>query len=96
MDWAAVAIKIGSAFAGAILALIFKPPRSRGEAWRRLAFTVIAGAAAGGPMWAEVLRWQDTVENMAFATLLAAAVSWFVAPVFLAALKGLGTPPKPK
>lgn len=95
MDWVALGIKIASALAGAVLALIFKPPRSRGEAWRRLTFTVIAGVAAGGPLRAEVLRWQDTVENLAFATVLAAAVSWFVAPIFLAALKGIAAP-KPK
>lgn len=76
-------IKAGSSVGGAILALIFVPPKTRLEFYRRLAFAALVGFIVGEPLRTEYFHWPDSVENVIGAAAIAAFVSWFVSGALL-------------
>lgn len=64
-------------FVGGVIALIVIPPKTRGEALRRGVASVVAGAVSGITL-REWLGISETADNIAFATALAAFVSWWI------------------
>ena len=74
---ATIGAKLFWPFLGAILALIVIPPKTRTEAIRRGAASVIGGFVAG-PTLHEWLGIADTTHNQSFALVLAAFVSWWI------------------
>lgn len=72
----AAMIKVGGALGGAILALVFLPPKTTKEFWQRLLFSGIAGTLLSD-ITREFLRMPDTMSMwMASATLTALASWW--------------------
>jgi len=72
-----LAIKMGSAVAGATLALVFQPPKNRSEFVTRAIFSIISGMAFSTPV-RDWLHWQATVEHDIAAAVLTAMLSWFL------------------
>ncbi len=75
---ATLALKLLGAVAGAVLALVFLPPKTRTEFIRRAALSVIAGIIFGDPVH-EWLKWPDTWQMNLAASAGTAMVSWFAA-----------------
>lgn len=95
MDWMTIGIRAGSSLLGAFIALVFQPPRTMGELWRRLTFSSLVGFFAGEPLRTEYLHWPESWENVSASFIAPAALSWFSAPIILRMLAAF-TPPKPK
>lgn len=69
-----VAYKIIGALSGAILALIYAPPKSWGDFWRRLIFATVMAAVLADAVREHLLHWP---ENATLATFgLVALLSW--------------------
>lgn len=74
---ALLAIKASSALAGAILALVFQPPKNRPEFVTRAIFSVVAGIVFSVPV-RDWLKWAPTIEHDIAAAVLTAMLSWFL------------------
>lgn len=72
-----IAAKLLWPFLGGILALLVIPPKTRSEAARRGAVSLIAGWIAGGTFH-EWLGIANTPQNEGFAFSLAAFLSWWI------------------
>ena len=70
-------VKIGGPFLGAVLALIFQPPKTRSEFVTRSAFSIISGLLFSEPA-REYLKWADTWQMGLAAGALCAALSWWL------------------
>jgi hypothetical protein len=86
MDDLSAAMKAASAVGGAALALLFKPPKTWIEFWRRLLFSAGAGFVFGEPFRTEYLKWPDTMANVSAAGVVVAFAAWFVVPWVVQAL----------
>ncbi len=68
------AVKIIGALSGAVLALIYDPPKTWGDFWRRLSFAAIMAFLLADAVREHLLKWP---ENATLATfVLVALVSW--------------------
>lgn len=74
---ATIAAKLLWPFIGAVLALIVIPPKTRTEAYRRGAVSLVGGFV-GGPPLHEWLAIANTDQNSGFALAIAAFISWWV------------------
>jgi hypothetical protein len=74
---AAIGLKLVAAFCGAILALIFQPPKSRVEFYTRAAFSVMSGIIWAGTI-RSYLTWPLTWETEIAAGALTALLSWWL------------------
>jgi hypothetical protein len=72
-----LALKFSGAFAGAVLALVFLPPKSRGEFVRRAVLSLIAGLIFADPL-RDWLKWPETWQMDLAAATAVAMLSWFV------------------
>jgi hypothetical protein len=93
---ALAAAKAGSIVLGAALGLVFMPPVSIRDAFRRLAFSIIAGwlfSDLMGDFLVGFLKLSSAAENPAVATALTAALSWWIFGAVVRVL-GIWTPKK--
>lgn len=74
---AAMAIKLVASMCGAVLALIFQPPKTKAEFWTRTAFSIVSGFIFGGQT-REYLKWPVTMDTDIAATCLTALLSWWI------------------
>lgn len=72
-----ILIKLAGAFAGSILALVFIPPRSRREFWRRGSGSVIMGVVFA-PAAIEWLKFSPNAEGMVAGGCAAAFCAWWI------------------
>ncbi len=70
-------IKIGGPVSGAILALVFQPPKTRAEFVTRSVFSVMSGLLFSEPA-REWLKWADTWQMGLSAGALTALASWWI------------------
>lgn len=74
---ATIALKFLGAVSGAILALVFLPPTTRGEFIRRFSLSLASGIIFGDPA-KDYLRWPDTWQMYLASSAGVAMLSWFV------------------
>ena len=70
-------VKLASAFLGAIMALVFQPPKNQAEFITRGLFSLIAGMVFSDPA-RDWLKWPDTVQYHVAAAALTAMLSWWL------------------
>lgn len=73
----AMAIKLVASVFGAVLALIFQPPKTKPEFWTRTGFSIISGFIFGGQA-REYLKWPPSMDTDIAATALTALLSWWI------------------
>lgn len=73
----AVAIKFAAAFCGAVLALVFQPPKTRAEFYTRAAFSLISGMIFAGQV-REYLKWPISLDTDIASGALTALLSWWI------------------
>lgn len=73
----ATILKVCGSLAGAVLSLIFLPPKTLAEFVTRCGFSVIAGILFSEPV-REYLRWAPTLQMELASSALTAMLSWFV------------------
>ncbi len=73
----AILIKGGAAFAGAVLALTFQPPKTRAEFVTRVVFSILSGLLFGDVV-REYFKWAETWQMVTAAGALTAMLSWFI------------------
>ena len=76
-DSLAVALKALGSVAGAVLALIFQPPKTRPEFTTRSIFSIICGLVFSDAV-KDYLHWPDTWQMFLAAAALTSMLSWFV------------------
>lgn len=81
-----ILIKILGAVAGAIMALVFIPPKTFNGLVRRTTASLIAGPIFS-PVVHSYMTWQNTLEYWLAAAALTAFVSWWVLGVVVNAAK---------
>lgn len=78
MDFlSAIGIKLASSFLGAVMALVFQPPKNNADFWTRLGFSILAGILFSDPV-RDWLKWPVTTENNMAAAGLTALLSWWL------------------
>lgn len=70
-------VKLASAFLGAVMALVFQPPKNRSEFVTRAVFSLIAGVVFSDPA-RDLLKWADTTQYQVAAAALSAMLSWWL------------------
>lgn len=78
--------KAGGAIAGAILALVFIPPKTRAEFWRRGSGSLIMGVVFA-PSALEWLKLTANVEGMIAAACAAAFSAWWIMGLVIRVLR---------
>lgn len=73
----ALSLKFAGAFAGAVLSVIFLPPKTRGEFIRRFSLSLIAGLLFGDAVH-DYFKWGDTWRMDIAAAAVTSMLSWFV------------------
>lgn len=73
----ALAIKLLAAMSGAVLALIFQPPKTRSEFWTRAAFSIIAGVVFASQV-RDYFKWPSTFETDLASGSITALLSWWI------------------
>lgn len=74
---ATISIKLLGSLAGAVLALVFLPPKTRGEFIRRFSLSLIAGLLFGDGVH-DYFKWGDTWRMDMAAAAVTSMLSWFV------------------
>jgi len=72
-----IAAKLIGVVSGALLALVFDPPRSRTGFIRRTVVAIVGGFIFGHIVL-HFLEWPETTENMIAAWCISSASSWYV------------------
>jgi hypothetical protein len=72
-----IVAKVIGVLSGALLALVFDPPRSRTGFMRRTVVAVVAGYIFGHVVL-HLLEWPETSENMIAAWCISSASSWYI------------------
>jgi hypothetical protein len=72
-----LALKALGSVSGAVLALVFQPPKNRAEFVTRAAFSVISGLIFGD-IAREYFKWADTWQMVLAASAATAMLSWFI------------------
>ncbi len=76
LDLIAAGIRSFGSFLGAILALVFQPPKTLPEFATRSVFSLISGAVFGEPV-REWLKWSDRPTMVIAAAAITALASWW-------------------
>jgi hypothetical protein len=76
-DLLIAAIKAIGAIAGAVLALVFQPPKTVSDFVTRSVFSTLAGVLFSEPVRAQ-LGWADTLQMALAASSLTALASWWI------------------
>lgn len=71
-----IAAKLAGTIAGAFLALVLIPPRTKLGFFRRLTAALVSGPIFG-PLVLRYMQWEGIEENIVAASCLAAMVSWW-------------------
>lgn len=85
-------LKIAGALAGAILALVFQPPKRMSEFVTRAVFSIMSGVLFGEGVHA-FLKWGETWQMDLAAAALTSMLSWFVMAALVRVI-GKWNPPK--
>ncbi len=72
-----LALKFLGAFAGAVIALVFLPPKTRNEFFRRAGISLLTGLIFGDAVH-DYLKWAPSWQMELAASALTAMMSWFV------------------
>lgn len=72
-----VVAKVVGVLSGALLALVFDPPRSRTGFIRRTVVAVVGGYIFGHVVL-HLLEWPETTDNLIAAWCISSASSWYV------------------
>jgi hypothetical protein len=78
--------KASGAFAGAVMALVFIPPKTRAEFWRRGSGSLIMGVVFA-PTALEWLKLTPNVEGMVAAACAAAFSAWWIMGLVIRVLR---------
>lgn len=89
---AAIALKLLGALAGAVLALVFQPPKTRTEFIRRASLSIICGIIFGD-VARDYLKWLDTWQMNLASSAGTSLLSWFIIGAVIRVI-GKWTPPK--
>lgn len=81
-----VLIKLAGAFAGSILALVFIPPKTRREFWRRGSGSLIMGMVFA-PTALDWLKLTANIEGMITAACAAAFSAWWIMGLVIRVLR---------
>lgn len=73
----AIGVKIASAIIGAVMALVFQPPKNRAEFTTRAVFSIFAGTVFADPV-RDWFKWADTTPYHVAAGALTAMLSWWL------------------
>ena len=79
-------IKLAGAFAGSVMALVFIPPRTRREFWRRGSGSLIMGVVFA-PAAIEWLKLSPTAEGMVAGGCAAAFSGWWIMGLVIRVLR---------
>jgi len=71
-----IAAKVAGTLAGAFLALVLIPPRTKAGFFRRLTAAIVSGPIFG-PLILRYMQWEGIEENIIASTCLAALISWW-------------------
>ena len=71
-----IAAKLAGTIAGAFLALVLIPPRTKIGFFRRLTAAIVSGPIFG-PVVLHYTQWEGVEENIIAASCLAALISWW-------------------
>lgn len=74
---AIILLKIAGSLAGAVLALVFQPPKKLSEFVTRAVFSIMSGMLFGEAIH-DYLKWGATWQMELAASALTAMLSWFV------------------
>ena len=72
-----VVAKVVGVLSGALLALVFDPPRSRTGFIRRTVVAIVGGYIFGHVVL-HLLEWPETTDNLIVAWCISSASSWYV------------------
>lgn len=70
-------VKLASAFLGAVMALVFQPPKNRAEFTTRALFSIICGVVFSDPV-RDWFKWPDAAQYHVAAGALTAMLSWWI------------------
>ncbi len=90
--WTALALRLLGALAGAVLALVFQPPKTRTEFIRRASLSLICGIIFGDVV-RDYLKWLDTWQMNLASSAGTSLLSWFLIGAAIRVI-GRWTPPK--
>lgn len=85
-------LKLVGAFAGAVLALVFQPPKNRAEFVTRAVFSVLSGFLFGDIV-RDYFKWPEDWQMLLAAGAVTAALSWFCMGAVVRVI-GTWKPPK--
>lgn len=75
--WTMIAAKLTGSVSGSVLALLFQPPKTRGEGKRRAAISLISGMTLG-EVARQYLSFPASFEMWMASAAIASAFSWWI------------------
>lgn len=91
----ALILKLIGSIAGAILSLVFLPPKNRAEFTTRAVFSVLSGILFGDAL-RDYMHWLDTPRMNIAAAALLAMLSWFIMGTLIRLIGAWKGPPSDK